>query len=101
MQLRSLLPAFVRRLIFGDETTPDQLREPILAHLGAKKVSSPQLMASDLGYSVSAIDTACTLLEKDGKIRRHEKQISRAVQIDEDGPHIASPYVRYELVPQP
>lgn len=92
------LPAPVRRFFFGDETTPDQLRKPILAYLATKQVSSPQLMASDLKHPISVIDSACVLLVKEGKIRRSERQIDRAIEVDEDGPHIPSPYVRYELI---
>lgn len=85
----------LQRFLFGDQTTPEQIREPVLTHLRKNGVSSPQLMATDLRAEVSTVDTACLLLLREGKIRRSEKQI---VKPDPDE-GIPSPYVRYELSP--
>lgn len=93
------VPRWITNLIFGDQTDPASLREAVLANLRAcGGVSSPQLIAIDLKANVSVVDDTCRLLVKDGKIRRCAVQINRAIEVDADGPHIASPYVRYELI---
>jgi len=101
MRLVSWLLSFLPQQKTPDQIR-DQLRDPILAVLrnratdpilNGHPADCPYGIAATLRVDINTVDTACTLLEQDGLIRRSARQ---TVAPDKDGlsPHL---FVQFEL----